>query len=94
MTSGLSLFWTEGSKRGFSLADVTRLLSNQPAKLAGIDKRKGALDVGFDGDLVIWSPEAEYVVRENSSLIYKTLLLTAIVMVCTPDVCVLLSVGD
>nr|CAD7456074.1 unnamed protein product [Timema tahoe] len=54
--SGLSLFWTEARLRGFTFLDVTRLLSSAPAKLCGLQDRKGCLKEGMDADLVIWDP--------------------------------------
>nr|CAD7201121.1 unnamed protein product [Timema douglasi] len=53
---GLSLFWTEARLRGFTFLDVTRLLSSAPAKLCGLQDRKGCLKQGMDADLVIWDP--------------------------------------
>nr|CAD7418230.1 unnamed protein product [Timema cristinae] len=53
---GLSLFWTEARLRGFTFLDVTRLLSSAPAKLCGLQDRKGCLKEGMDADLVIWDP--------------------------------------
>src|SRR5204863_4708473 len=47
-------------KRGFGIGDLTRLMSVQPAKLAGLDKRKGKLAAGYDADIVIWDPAAEF----------------------------------
>ena len=31
---------------------------SQPAKLAGIWRRKGSIDAGKDADLVVWRPDA------------------------------------
>jgi allantoinase len=42
---GLSLFWTEGKKRGFTLQDVNNFLSRGPATLAGLQDRKGQIKV-------------------------------------------------
>ena len=42
---GLSLFWTEGKRRGFNLQDVNNFLSQGPAKLAGLQDRKGKIKV-------------------------------------------------
>ena len=50
--------WTNLRRRGFGLADLTRLMSAAPAKLARLDHRKGRLAAGFDADIVIWDPEA------------------------------------
>jgi allantoinase len=35
-------------------------MSAAPAKLAGLDERKGHLAVGFDADIVIFQPEKEF----------------------------------
>jgi len=43
--------------RGVSLSDVSKLLSSQPAKLCGLEDRKGNFLVGMDADFVIWDPE-------------------------------------
>ncbi len=59
---GLPVMWTNLKARGFGIADLTRLMSTQPAKLAGLDKRKGKLAAGFDADIIIWDPEAEFTV--------------------------------
>ena len=67
--SGLSLalpvIWTEASRRGFTLTDVTRWMSGQPARLAGCSARKGRIAEGFDADFVIFEPEAEFVVTAD-----------------------------
>ncbi len=47
-------------KRGFGLRELTRWMSAAPAKLAGLDKRKGRLAVGCDADIVIFQPEKEF----------------------------------
>ena len=57
---GLPVMWTNLRQRGFGLADLTRLMSAEPARLAGLDKRKGRLAAGFDADIVVWDPDAEF----------------------------------
>ncbi len=56
----LPVIWTEAQRRGFSLKDLTRWLCRAPAKLVGLDKRKGAIAVGADADLVVWNPSAQF----------------------------------
>ena len=34
-----------------------------PARLAGLEKRKGAIAAGYDADMVIWNPEKRFVVQ-------------------------------
>ena len=59
----LPVVWTEAQHRGFSLQDLSRWLCSAPAKLVGLDKRKGAIAVGFDADLVVWNPSAQFKVE-------------------------------
>src|SRR6266446_5763766 len=58
----LSLMWTEASRRGFSLVDIVRWMAEGPAKLAGVEERKGRLATGLDADMVVFDPEAEWTV--------------------------------
>ena len=57
---GLPVMWTNLSSRGSGIADLTRLMSNSPAKLSGLAKKKGLIAAGYDADMVVWSPEAEF----------------------------------
>ncbi|KAJ7993408.1 hypothetical protein DPEC_G00272130 [Dallia pectoralis] len=63
---GLSLFWTSASQRGFTLPDAVRLLCQRTAQLCRLDDQKGSLTPGHDADLVIWDPEKEFQVKEES----------------------------
>jgi allantoinase len=58
----LPVMWSGLQKRGFGLRELTRWMSDAPARLAGLDKRKGQLAPGFDADIVIWHPEKEFMV--------------------------------
>ncbi|KAJ7497320.1 allantoinase [Mycena latifolia] len=62
---GLSLLWTEGSKRGATLAQILEWTSKKTAEHAGLAELKGQLKVGFDGDFVIWDPSAEFTVTKD-----------------------------
>ena len=35
-------------------------MSAAPARLTGLDKRKGRLEIGYNADIVIWHPEKEF----------------------------------
>lgn len=56
----LPVMWTNFRNRGFDLADLTRLMSEAPAQLAGLENRKGKLAPGFDADIVIWDPDERF----------------------------------
>ncbi|XP_001354352.1 allantoinase [Drosophila pseudoobscura] len=63
----LPVVWTAGGGRGgarddlpLSLADLHRLMCWQPAELCGLDRFKGRITEGYDGDFCIWSPEEEF----------------------------------
>jgi allantoinase len=54
--------WTVARERGLGLPDVTRWLSEGPARLAGLTRRKGRIAPGYDADLVIATPDASFTV--------------------------------
>ncbi len=58
---GLSLVWTEASRRGIGLAEVVRWMSSAPAAVARVEN-KGAIAVGNDADFAIFAPDEEWTV--------------------------------
>ena len=60
---GLSAVWTEAKKRGCSPTDLARWMCEAPARLVGLEKRKGRLAAGYDADIVVWDADAEYIVN-------------------------------
>ncbi|MFJ4667144.1 allantoinase AllB [Kitasatospora purpeofusca] len=60
---GLPAVWTEARRRGRTLAEVVGWMSAGPARLVGLDGRKGAVAVGHDADLVAFDPDADFAVH-------------------------------
>ncbi|MEP6568765.1 MAG: allantoinase AllB [Acidobacteriota bacterium] len=58
----LPIVWTESRRRGFSIEDVARWLCSAPAKLVGLERRKGLIKIAYDADLVIWNPAKSFTV--------------------------------
>jgi allantoinase len=61
----LPAVWTGASARGVSIARVAQWLSAAPARLADLHGRKGSIEAGKDADLVVWDPDAAFVVDER-----------------------------
>ena len=59
----LAAVWTGASLRGYSVGDIARWMSHEPAQLCGLGSRKGAIRPGLDADLVLWEPDARRDVR-------------------------------
>ena len=57
-----SALWTEARKRGFGLDDLARWTSSAPARGLGLEACKGSLAPGYDADLVIFDPDARWIV--------------------------------
>lgn len=56
----LPAVWTEARRRGHTLPDLARWLALEPARLAGLDARKGSVAPGRDADLVVWDADATF----------------------------------
>ncbi|HEV2883948.1 MAG TPA: allantoinase AllB [Pyrinomonadaceae bacterium] len=70
----LPIVWTEARRRGYSLETVTRWLCSAPAGLAGLGEKKGAIVAGYDADLVVWNPTAQF--KVNGASLYHRHKLT------------------
>ncbi|MDQ7092924.1 allantoinase AllB [Desulfosporosinus sp. PR] len=67
----MQVLFSEGVvKRGYSPTLLARSLSAGPARTFGIFGKKGAIEIGFDADLVILDPEREWEITPDS-LYYK-----------------------
>ncbi len=56
------------TKHGLELKDLCRLMAENPAKLAGFDKMKAKIEIGFDADLVVWNPDEGFKITEDMIL--------------------------
>jgi allantoinase len=70
----LPVMWTQALERGYSISHLAEWLCRAPARLVGLDNRKGAIAAGFDADIVIWNPQATF--RVEPSMIHHKHKLT------------------
>lgn len=66
---GLPILFTEGSKLSppVLVAEIARWCSWNTARQVGLSHRKGKLAVGYDADLLVFDPEASYVVLNDQT---------------------------
>lgn len=67
---GLAAIWTAACARSHPLRDVVRWMCEAPARLAGLERRKGTIAKGFDADFVFFDPNAELTI-EAATLEHK-----------------------
>lgn len=67
---GLSLIWTNAGKYGLGLNDVSKLVSEGPAKLCGFEDKKGSFHVGADADMIVFDQDGEFIVTKDL-ILYK-----------------------
>ena len=58
----LPVLWTAAKKRNIPVEYMAKWLCENPAKLIGLEHKKGRLEKGYDADLVIWQPEKTFTV--------------------------------
>jgi allantoinase len=61
----LPVLWTGMRQRGIGLERIGKWMAAEPAKLAGLAERKGAIAVGADADFAIFDADAEWTVMEE-----------------------------
>lgn len=74
LQTGLPAVWTEMHRRGFSLQQLAEWMCRGPARLVGLEKRKGSIAEGLDADLIVWNPEEVF--RLDPSTLQQRLKLT------------------
>ncbi len=64
---GLTLpaVWRVMHSRGVKLESMAKWMASAPAKLAGLEGRKGALFTGADADIVVFEDAAEWTISES-----------------------------
>ena len=65
---GGSVVWTAMCERGLAIGRLVEWMSAAPARLAGLEGRKGAIAPGCDADLVLFDPDGEMIVRADTLL--------------------------
>ncbi len=56
----LPVIWTEAIARGFAINQAVEWLCAAPARLVGLQERKGTIAVGRDADIVMWNPNRDF----------------------------------
>ena len=59
----LQATWTAASARGYGPEHLVGWLAENPARLAGLDHRKGAIGEGMDADFVVFDPDGAATIR-------------------------------
>jgi allantoinase len=60
---GLPILWTKLSGQNGSLNRLSSWMCSGPARLASLEKQKGAIAVGYDADIVVWDPRKRFLVQ-------------------------------
>lgn len=55
--------WSGAVERGLGPIEMAQWLSAAPARLGGLDDRKGSIALGMDADFVVWDPDGVTEVR-------------------------------
>jgi allantoinase len=58
----LPAVWTGARAHGAGVEWVVRWMCEGTARLAGFEAQKGRLEAGYDADIVVWDPEASFIV--------------------------------
>lgn len=65
----LGVLWTKGVEEGnITRQQLVDLYATTPAKVNGIDYKKGHLGIGYDADIVLYNPEYKSIITNETSL--------------------------
>ncbi len=62
---GLSLIHNEAIELGFTLADISQLMSTRSAEIAGIADIKGSIEIGKDADFCVFDADSSYTINAD-----------------------------
>jgi allantoinase len=65
---GLPVIWTEMKKRGLTLSDLSRLMSERTSAFLGLESKKGSLTTGADADFVVFDADIPDTIRREQVL--------------------------
>jgi allantoinase len=61
----LPIVWTDARARGFTIEQIASWLCARPAHQVGFGHLKGSIKPDADADIVIWDPDAEFLVDDR-----------------------------
>ena len=61
----LPVLWTGMQRRRMEIEQIAKWMAAAPAKLAGLESRKGTLAAGVDADFVVFDPDSEWTVTSD-----------------------------
>jgi allantoinase len=61
----LPTIWTGMRQRGLAMERISTWMASAPARLAGLEGRKGAIAAGCDADFAVFDPDAEWTVTAD-----------------------------
>lgn len=63
----LPLLWTEGQKHGATLPQISKWISQNPSQMAGLEKRKGKISIGWDADFAVFDPTVKWTIQHSNT---------------------------
>ena len=66
----LPIVWTKAKEKGFSINEISNLMSAAVAYFIGYSNKKGKIKNGYDADFVVWDPNEKFIVK-STEIQYK-----------------------